>query len=239
MPEEELTQRRGIQPLDAGRLRRHLIVLLSVVVAAQALVAAQGRRTAARPAQPATKTEPAQMTCPFVLGEGVTTKRTFCDVPIGRDPAEGIIIEIPPHTGPVTLTFDLHNRHTYSEDLTKSGRGYRRYTASIGVLAMDNTLLSRAAIYGEVRDASDLFDRIAGGAGAGGVKAVAPAGVEPIVMTIPAEETRVSILGERLLEERIDGVDPFSAPGRPMAVISNVMIEYRPGPAPRAPARRK
>lgn len=226
-----------MRPLDAGRLRRSFIVLLAAVVAAQALVAAQARRTTAR--QPATKTEPAKMTCPFVLGEGVSTQRTFCDVPIGRDPAAGIIIDIPPHTGPVTLHFDLHNRHTYSEELVKQGRGYRRYTASIGVLAMDNTLLSRAAIHSEVRDASDLFDRVAGGTGAGGVKAVAPTGVESVAITIPAEETRVSILGERLIEERGDGVDTFMAPGRPMAVISNVMIEYRPGPAPRAPARRK
>ncbi|MNC85445.1 hypothetical protein D3C83_10440 [compost metagenome] len=153
---------------------------------------------------------------------------------IGRDPAEGIIIELPPHTGPVTLTFDLHNRHTFSEALVKSGRAYRRYTASIGVLAMDNTLLSRAVVHNEVRTAADLFDRVTGGTGAGGVKAVAPTGAEAIVIAIPAEETRVSILGERLIEERADGVDTFIAPGRPIAVISNVTIEYRPGPAPRA-----
>ena len=47
----------------------------------------------------------------------------FCDVLIGRDPAGGIIIALPPHTGPVTLTFDLHNRHTYSEELVKTNRG--------------------------------------------------------------------------------------------------------------------
>jgi hypothetical protein len=214
-------------------------VLLAAIVAGDAFVAAQARRTTARNAPAAPRTEAAKMTCPFVLGDGVQTKRMFCDVAIGRDPAEGIIIELPPHTGPVTLTFDLHNRHTYSAELAKTGRGFRRYTASIGVLAMDNTLLSRAAIHTEVRNAADLFDRIAGGAAGGGVKAVAPAGAEPIVITIPAEEMRVSILGEKLTEERIDGVDTFIAPGRPIAVVSNVMIEYRPGPAPRAPARRR
>ena len=57
-----------------------------------------------------------------MLGEGVKTKLTFCDVLIGRDPAGGIIITLPPHTGPVTLTFDLHNRHTYSEELIKTNR---------------------------------------------------------------------------------------------------------------------
>ena len=54
-------------------------------------------------------------------------------------PADGIIIKLPPHAGPVTLTFDLHNRHTYSEEQIKANRAYRRYTATIGVLTMDNT----------------------------------------------------------------------------------------------------
>ena len=52
------------------------------------------------------------MTCPAPLGAGVTSKRSFCDVLTGRDPAAGIIITMPPHRGAVTLTFDLHNRHT-------------------------------------------------------------------------------------------------------------------------------
>jgi hypothetical protein len=60
-----------------------------------------------------------------------------------------------------------------------------------------------------------------------------------MVITIPAAETSVSILGEKLTEERVDATDTFSASGRPVAVISNVMIEYRPGPAPRTPARRR
>jgi hypothetical protein len=215
--------------------------LIVAAVAAEAGAAAQTRRrTPARPAaQTPLRVEPAQITCPYVLGEGVQSKRTFCDVPIGRDPAQGILITLPPHTGPVTLTFDLHNRHTHSEELSKTSRGYRRYTASIGVLTMDNTLLSRAVVHGEVRNARDLFDRVAGGTAAGGVKAVAPTGSEMIVVTIPAEETSVSILGEKLTEERIEAVETFIAPGRPVAVISNVMIEYRPGPAPRAPARRR
>ena len=111
------------------------------------------------------KTEPAMITCPNPLGEGVQTKASFCDVLTGRDPADGILVEIPPHAGPATLTFDLHNRHMYSEELVKTNRGYRRYTATIGVLTMDNTLLSRAVVQNEFRTAADLVDRIGGGAG--------------------------------------------------------------------------
>lgn len=213
------------------------VVLLLAAAGGHVALSAQARRTTARPAP--LRTEAPKMTCPNVLGEGVQTKRVFCDVTIERDPAAGVIVPLPPHTGAVTLTFDLHNRHTYSEELAKTPRGFRRYTATIGVLTLDNTLISRAVVHSEVRTARDLFDRIAGGTGVDGVKAVAPTGVESISVQIPATETSVSIFGEKLLEERLDGADPFIAPGRPVAVISNVLIHYRPGPAPRAPARRR
>ena len=174
------------------------------------------------------RTEPAMFDCPSLLGDGVQTARSFCDVLTGRDTAAGIIIELPPHTGAVTLTFDLHNRHTYSEELIKTNRAYRHYTATIGVLTADNTLLTRAVVQNEFRTAADLVDRVSGGAGPGGVKAVAPTGTESITLTIPAGEKTVSILGEKLAVIRIDGTDNFSAPGRPVAIISNVMLRYRP-----------
>ncbi|MGE3273652.1 MAG: hypothetical protein AB7O67_00980 [Vicinamibacterales bacterium] len=175
------------------------------------------------------RTEPAKLTCPSELGTGVATGRTFCDVLTGREVKEGVLVTIPRHRGTVTLSFDLHNRHTYSEALVKEGRAYRKYTATIGVLTMDNTLVDRAVVQNEVRTEADLFDRIAGGAGPGGVKAVAPTGVEHIVMQLPATVgTEVSILGEKLSVVRPDGTDLFTAPGRPIATISNVMLEYRP-----------
>jgi hypothetical protein len=158
----------------------------------------------------------------------------------GRDPKEGVLITIPPHRGPVTLSFELHNRHTYSEELIKAKRAFRQYTATIGVLTMDNTLVERAVVRSEFRSAADLFDRVEGGAGPGGVKAVAPSGVELITMQLPEDVgDQVSILGENLKVERPDGDDQFTAPGRPVATISNVTLAYRPGPAPRrVPAKK-
>ena len=177
------------------------------------------------------------LTCPQVLGAGVRTKRSYCDVLIGRDPAGGILVTLPPHAGPVTLTFDLHNRHTYSEEQVRANRAYHRYTATIGVLTLDNTLVSRAIVQNEFRTQADLVDRITGGSGASGLKAVAPTGSEPVSIVIPEEAMQVSILGEKLSVVRVDGDDTFSASGRPMAVISNVMVEYTAPPPPR-PARR-
>ncbi|MBM3781293.1 MAG: hypothetical protein FJW29_06410 [Acidobacteria bacterium] len=201
---------------------------------------APARQTPARttPAKPAGPTRvQATLVCPSELGVGVTTRRTFCDVLAGRDPAAGVRITIPPHRGPVTLSFELHNRHTYSDDQIKTKTAYRKYTATIGVLSMDNTLVDRAVIQSEFRQAGDLFDRIAGGAGPGGVKAVAPTGTEFISMELPEDiGTEVSVLGEKLTVVRPDGTDVFTSEGRPVATISNVMVEFRPGPAPRTPA---
>jgi hypothetical protein len=198
------------------------------------------RRGARRapPPPPPPITEPAALECPSPLGTGIKTGRTFCDVLTGRDPAEGIVITLPPHTGPVTLTFDLHNRHTYSEELIKSNRAYRHYTATIGVLTADNTLLARAVVQNEFRTPADLIERIGGGAGPGGVKAVAPTGLESISVMIPPEEQSVSLLGEKLAVIRADATTPdtFTVPGRPIAVVSNLMVEYRPAPPARGTA---
>jgi hypothetical protein len=213
--------------------------VLIVVLAGHVLVSAQAKPPARRAAPVPPKLEPAMVTCPTVLGEGARTARMFCDVLIERDPAAGITIPFPPHTGDVTLTFDLHNRHTYSEDEIRNKRAYHRYTASIGVMALDNTLITRAIVQSEFRSAGDMLDRVLGGSGPGGLKAVAPIGSEIIVVTVPAMEQGVSILGEKLTVLRVDGKDEFVTPGRPIAVISNVMIEYRPGPPPRPASTQK
>jgi hypothetical protein len=206
---------------------------------AQTRSTAPRRTTPAPPPPPAAvRTEAPMVTCPQVLGQGVGTKRQYCDVLIGRDPAGGILVTLPPHSGPVTLTFDLHNRHTYSEELVRTNRGYNRYTATIGVLTLDNTLISRAIVQSEFRTQADLVDRITGGSGASGLKAVAPTGTEPVSIMIPEEAMQVSILGEKLSVVRVDGVDTFSASGRPMAVISNLMVEYHPPRPARRPATR-
>jgi hypothetical protein len=183
----------------------------------------------------------AELSCPSELGQGVATSRRFCDVLTGRDPKDGILVTIPPHRGPVTMMFELHNRHTYSAELIKQKQAYRKYTATVGVLSMDNTLVERAVVQSEFRTERDLFDRISGGAGPGGVKAVAPTGDEFITIVLPEGVVdQVSVLGEKLSVMRPDGTDTFTATGRPIATISNVMLEFRPAPPPKkAPVKKK
>ena len=55
-----------------------------------------------------------------------------------------------------------------------------------------------------------------------------------MTITVPEAEDEVSILGEKLTVERQDGPSAtYNQPGRPVADISNVMIEYRPAPPPK------
>ena len=224
---------------------RLVTALLCATVLAMPALDAQTRKTtpkrsAKRVELPLSRIQ-AEWKCSSELGLGVTTGRRFCDVLTGNDPKEGVLVTIPPHRGPVTISFELHNRHTYSAELVKSKQAYRKHTATVGVLTMDNTLVDRAVVQSEFRTEKDLFDRIGGGAGPGGVKAVAPSGDELIIMELPADVgEQVSILGEKLSVMRPDGVDNFTSPGRPIASISNVMLEYRPGPPPKkTPARKK
>ena len=229
-------------------MRAACLVLCAVVVAATAVDAQTRKTSTAKSPQRPTKKIPepplsriqAEWRCNSELGVGVNTGRRFCDVLTGNDPKEGILVTIPPHRGPVTITFELHNRHTYSAELVKSKQAYRKYTATIGVLTMDNTLVDRAVVLSEFRTEKDLFDRVSGGAGPGGVKAVAPSGSEMITMELPADVAdQVSVLGEKLTVVRPDGVDNFSSAGRPIATISNVMLEFRPGPPPKKTPTKK
>jgi len=217
------------------------VVMLGLLVAADSAQAQTGGRSSStrkpKPAPVPPRVEPAKVTCPESLGTGVRTGNEYCFVIAGRDPAQGVLIAIPPHTGDVTLRFNLHNRHTYSEEQMRAGRGYAKYTAQIGVLSLKSDLIDRAAIQTEFRSARDIYERISGGAGPGGVKAVAPVGDEPIEITVPAAYDQVSLLGE-VLDAYTPAGREAASPGRPVAIVSKVTIEYRPKPATKSPARK-
>ena len=222
------------------RLLRRCAILLAALAIVAEPAAAQRRRAPAqrKPTPPPLQTVPAEVKCPEMLGTGVRTGASYCFVLAGGDPAQGVIVTIPPHTGPATLIFNLHNRHTYSEEEMRSGRRYARYSAVIGVLTLKGELLGRGAVQSAFRTASDLFERITGGAGPGGVKAVAPIGNELVHVEIPQDVAEVSLLGELLDATTVAGRETAS-PGRPVAIVSNLKLEYRSKtpPAPK-PARR-
>jgi hypothetical protein len=208
-----------------------LVMICSLVLAADAH--AQRRRPSPHkpPPPPPLQMEPAEVRCPETLGTGIKTGAVFCFVLAGRDPAQGVLVTIPPHAGPATLLFDIHNRHTYSDEDIRAGRGFAKYTAVIGILTLKGELLSRGAVQSEFRTARDLYDRVSGGAGPGGVKAVAPLGHEQVSVTIPPDVDQVSLLGE-LLDATTSAGRETATPGRTVAIISNVRIEYRPAAAP-------
>jgi hypothetical protein len=221
-------------------MRRLLMPVLFAAVLAGDSVDAQRKipkkapaKTAAKAAPVPLKTMTPDVKCPSLIGMGIKTVRSFCDVPAGREPAQGVVLTLPAHTGAGTLTFDLHARHVYSEDEMKRGKAYARYRAVIGVLTMTGELLDRGAVDAEFRTAADLFDRIGGGAAPGSVKAVAPAGREQVVVTVPAGVDQVSLLGETLDAITAAGHETVVMPGRPVAVVSNLLFEYRPAPVRR------
>src|SRR5688572_20022390 len=102
---------------------RLVIALLCATAIATTVLDAQTRKTtpkrspAKTPAAAPLSRVQAEWKCVSELGVGVATSRRFCDVLTGNDPKEGVLITIPPHRGPVLLSFELHNRHTYSAEL--------------------------------------------------------------------------------------------------------------------------
>jgi hypothetical protein len=166
-------------------------------------------------------------TCAEDLGSGVKSGHDFCDVIISAAAAGSVVMKIPSHRGTATLLFDLHNRFTILADDTDPSQAYARHTAVVAVVRPSGQVIGRAAVVREFRTVQDAFDRIAG-SGPGGLKAVAPGQPESIRMTIPAGLSSIGIVGVKLdiLTRTLRAT--FTTPGRPIAIVSNLRIEYTP-----------
>jgi hypothetical protein len=169
-------------------------------------------------------------TCAAPLGAGIKTKRTFCDVLIGAKPADSVMLTIPARTGTATLLFDLHNRFTVPALAIPGALTFARHESVVSVIQATGELIGQAAVVREFRTVADLFDQISGGARPGGVKAVAPGPGEAVRFTIPAGVEAVGIVGTRLKVVTRAAEEVFDTPGRPVAIASNIRLEYRPRP---------
>ena len=190
-------------PRTFGAVSVICLLAAAVLAAAPAPQARKGRA-------PAGKTSTSvDVTCPTELGKGVKSKREFCDIAIGTDPATGIVMRVPPHTGTSTLLFDLHNRFAVSGATLP----FANASALVAVLNGNNgKIIERAAVAGELRKELDLFDRIAGG-GPGENKTVAAGRAQSVKVTVPAAVTSVCIVGVRLELTTKDGRSEFTTPG--------------------------
>lgn len=165
--------------------------------------------------------------CANDLGAGVKSRRKFCDVVIASSPKDSVVVAIPARAGAATLRFDLHNRFPLPA-VRVPGLAFSRHEAIVSVVQATGDVLGRAAIVREFRSLDGLFDQIGGGTRPGGVKAIAPGPAEPVVFSIPAGIPSVGIVGARLTVLTRGGEESFDTPGRPVAIVSNVRVDYRP-----------
>jgi len=208
--------------MSASAIRGVLFILCVLPVAGTA--AAPQRRAGAAAAFKVVQ----DAKCPASLGLGVRSNRVFCDVVISDKPADGIGMTIPRHRGASTLHFDLHNRFTVTPEGVQPAQAFARNTAVVAVLGPKGDVVGRGATVSEFRTAADLFDRIGGGAGPGGVKAVAPGTPTPIDITLPAAVSTIALVGVRLEVTNRLGTQAYDTPGRPVAIVSNLRIDYVP-----------
>jgi hypothetical protein len=203
---------------------RHLGAALLVVAMGGGLAAQRSGGSAA--SRPIKVTRVA--TCASDLGLGVKTKRRFCDVVIAPTGIGSVAMAIPAHTGAATLLFDLHPRIQLQYGVTDPVEAFVRNSAVVAVVRSMGDVIDRAGVVGEYRTPADLFDRVAG-SGPEGLKAVAPGKGEPIRVTIPAGITAIGIVGIRqeVVTARLPLGAAFDAPGKPVAIVSNLRIEYR------------
>lgn len=165
--------------------------------------------------------------CAANLGAGIKSRRTFCDVLIASDRQSSVTMAIPPRIGDATLRFDLHNRFTVPA-ATDPAMAFLQHEALVTIVGADGAVIGRAAVARQFRSELDLFDQIGGGARPGGVKAVAPGPAEAVTIAIPAGTDTIGIVGASLSVLTRLGQETFDAPGRPVAIVSNLRIDYQP-----------
>lgn len=161
-------------------------------------------------------------TCAAELGIGTASKRRFCDVIVATKAADSIAVSIPAHAGAATLLFDLHPRIDVPADDAEPAQAFARHTAVVAVVRPTGAVVDRGIVVKEFRTTADLFDRIVG------VKLVAPGRPEPQKVTIPAGLSSVGIVGVKLEVTRRLVQNTYDTPQRPIAVVSNVRVEYTP-----------
>ncbi|HUL72939.1 MAG TPA: hypothetical protein VLT86_07545 [Vicinamibacterales bacterium] len=205
---------------------RACVALVGLLAVSASVSAGQGGSAATRRAASTKLAKDA--TCVSALGAGVKTNRSFCDVIIANTPARSVAMAIPPHTGAATLLFDLHNRFSAPAGPTDPAQAFQRHTVVVGVIRPTGEVIDRAAVVGEFRTVQDLFDRITG-TGPAGVKAVAPGPAQAVRVTIPAGVQAIGIVGIRQDIDTRTAHAAFTTPGRPVAIVSNMRIEYVPG----------
>jgi hypothetical protein len=164
--------------------------------------------------------------CAADLGVGQRTKRQFCDVVIASSGDGSVSMSIPAHIGAATLLFDLHNRFLVPIVTLDPSLAFTRHLAVVAVLKPTGETIEQAAVMREFRSREDLFDTIGGGGRPGGIKAVAPSEPEAVRVTIPVGVNAIGIVGVRLDITTRAGKEPFDAPGRAIAIVSNLRIDY-------------
>jgi hypothetical protein len=179
-----------------------------------------GRATVTRPLTTAV--------CASDLGAGVKSRRRFCDVIIASTPRDSVSVALPSRTGLATLLFDLHNRFTVPPAGVDPSQAFVRNTAVIAVIRPTGEVIDRAAVSREYRTVLDLFDRIAGPGRGSAPRAVAPGQAQAVRVEIPAGIASIGIVGTRLEEWRAAGGGTFDNPNRPIAMVSNLRLEFTP-----------
>ncbi len=171
-------------------------------------------------------------TCAADLGQGVKTSRQFCDVIIATTSAESVAMAIPAAhrdgDADVRSAQPLHRAGRRSRIPRRRSRGTRRSSRSSGPPGeRDRARGRRSRVSARVQD---LFDRIGGGARPGGVQGGrARSARSRSVSRFPRALPAIGIVGVRLEVHDTRGeARPTTRPGAPIAIVSNLRIEYTP-----------
>jgi hypothetical protein len=164
----------------------------------------------------------------LLMGKGGNTGSLYYDVPITRQPTQGILIKLPYTKKGGKFSFDLHHRIAMTPDFGLPAE----VTTVVEVLSGGTTSLGVFTIADQINAGDKFEEPIAKASTAEIDKFVTPMSRKTVTMDIRPGPQSVSIVGQMLIITRGSTTTRIDTPGTRIADVSNFKFEETPLGAP-------
>src|SRR5262245_29448401 len=160
----------------------------------------------------------------LLMGTGDTSRQSYYDVVITRDPTAGVLIKLPYTKKGGKFTFDLHHRIAMSDDFGQPAD----VTTVVEILSGGTTSVGVYTIADKINPGDKFEETIKKASSAEIDKYVTPLSKKTITLDIRPGPQSISIVGQMLSISRGTTTTRIDAPGTRIAVVSNFKFQETP-----------
>jgi hypothetical protein len=157
----------------------------------------------------------------LVMGTGATSRSTYYDVVITRQPTQGVLIKLPYTKKGGKFSFDLHHRIAMTEDFGLPAE----VTTVVEVLSGATTSLGVYTIADRINPGDKFDEPIMKASSAEIDRFVTPLSRKTVTLDTRPGPQSISIVGQMLVITRGATTTRIDTPGTRIAVVSNFKFE--------------